>query len=233
MQERIDKIIRTVYKKWKADYAHLDSAHPDEELLVCFLENKLLNEESEQIKLHLLSCEICARKVALDLSLGDIAGKQVSQELLGKVKELVAAGNLKALEIFLKIKDKALEVLSTTGDILVGQEFVPAPLLRSRNIRDFKDEISILKDFDNIRIEAKIENKGNRAFSLIVAAKEKSTQKLIKDLRITLIKEDLELESYSADAGKVTFDNVLLGKYTVEISSVDCKVASILLDIKI
>jgi len=233
MQERIDKIIKIVYKKWKADYAHLDGAHPDEELLACFLEGNLLKPELEQVKLHLLSCDNCAQKIAVELSLSEIGDRQVPQELLKKAKELVSAGNSLVLEIFLKIKDRAWEVLSTTGDILVGQELIPAPLLRSRNIQDFKDEISILKDFDNIRIEVKIENKGNRVFSLIVVAKEKSTQKLIKDLRITLIKEDLELESYSADQGKVIFDNVLLGKYTVEIASLDRKVASILLDIKI
>ena len=43
-------------------------------------------------------------------------------------------------------------------------------------IKDFKDEIIILKDFKDVRVEAKIENKGGRAFSLTVAAKEKKTQ---------------------------------------------------------
>jgi uncharacterized protein YjbK len=54
----------------------------------------------------------------------------------------------------------------------------------------------------------------------------------MKDLRVTLIKDDVELESYITDSGKVTFEHVLLGRYSVEISSVDNKIASVILDIK-
>jgi hypothetical protein len=65
-----------------------------------------------------------------------------------------------------------------------------------------------------------------------VLVKEKESQKVIKDLRVTLLREDLELESYLNDFGKVVFENVLLGKYTVEISTLESKLASVLLEIK-
>ena len=136
------------------------------------------------------------------------------------------------LEIILKLKEKALELLNTTGDILVGQELVPAPVLRSRQMKDFKDEVTILKDFKDIRVEVKIENKHGEFFNVTVMVKEKETQKVIKDLRVCLLKDELELESYLNDAGKVTFEHILLGKYTVEISTLENKLASILLDIK-
>ena len=122
--------------------------------------------------------------------------------------------------------------MNTTGDILVGQEFVPAPVLRSRKAKDFKDEVTILKDFKDIRVEVKIENKVGEAFDLTVLVKEKESQKVIKDLRVTLLRGDLELESYLNDPGKVIFENVLLGKYTIEISTLESKLASVLLEIK-
>ncbi len=123
--------------------------------------------------------------------------------------------------------------MHTSGDILVGQELMPAPILRSHKIKDFKDEVIILKDFRDIRVEAKIENKGTKAFNLTIRVKDKQTQKIIKDLRVTLIKDDLELESYVADTGVVTFEHVLLGKYTVKIANLENNLASILLDIRI
>jgi hypothetical protein len=47
-----------------------------------------------------------------------------------------------------------------------------------------------------------------------------------------LIKEGLELESYISDSGRVVFENVLIGRYTVEISSPSKNMAAILLDIR-
>jgi hypothetical protein len=56
---------------------------------------------------------------------------------------------------------------------------------------------------------------------------------LIKDLRVTLIRDDTELESYLSDSGKVVFEHVLLGKYMVEISNIENKLAMIEIDIKV
>jgi len=233
MPDRLEKLIGVVYKKWKADKPLSPEPHPDEETIACFLENKLSAQDSERIKMHLISCDSCAEVVSVQLKLKTIETKEIPEDLLMRVKDLVSsADRLSILEIFLKLKEKALELLSTTGDVLVGQELVPAPILRSRQIKDFKDEVTILKDFQNIRIETKIENKLGQAFSLTVIVKEKDTQKIMKDLRVTLVKDDLELESYLTSSGKVTFEHVLLGKYTVEISTIENKLASVLLDIK-
>lgn len=234
MPERIEKLIKLVYKIWKAKAAQPQEPHPDEETLVCFLENKLSGQEYERIKTHLVSCDRCSEIVATQLKLKTIEIKELPQELLTRVKELVKQEDkISVLEIYLKLKEKVLEIVNTTGDVLVGQELVPAPILRSRKIKDFKDEVTILKDFKDIRVEVKIENKLGRSFSLMVVVKEKASQRIMKDLRVTLVKDDLELESYLTDSGKVTFEHVLLGKYTVEISTVESNLASILLDIKV
>ncbi|MFZ2357439.1 MAG: hypothetical protein WAW67_06445, partial [Candidatus Omnitrophota bacterium] len=93
------------------------------------------------------------------------------------------------------------------------------------------DEVIILKDFKDIRLEVKIENKQGESFNVTVIAKEKETQKLIKDLRITLAKDDLELESYHTETGKVIFENILLGRYSIGISRAENKLGCVLLDI--
>ncbi|MDP2923859.1 MAG: hypothetical protein Q8O30_09125 [Candidatus Omnitrophota bacterium] len=234
MPERLEKLIRTVYKIWKVNQPVAKESHPDEETMACFLENKLSAQESDDIKAHLISCDTCAEVIAVQLKLKAIETKEIPEAVLIRVKNLVTTEDKASiLEIFLSLKEKALELLHTSGDVLVGQELVPAPILRSRQIKDFRDEVTILKDFQNIRVEVKIENKLGRSFSLSVVVKEKSTQRVMKDLRVTLIKDDLEFESCLSDSGKVTFEHVLLGKYTVEISTVENKLASILLDIKV
>jgi hypothetical protein len=148
-------------------------------------------------------------------------------------EKLFAEDKSSWLEIILLLKDKAMEIINITGDVLVGQELMPAPLLRSRSIKEFKDEITILKDFGEISVEAKIENKTHGAFNVVVAAKAKDTQRLMKDIRVSLLKDDVELESYLASSGSVIFEHVLVGKYKVEISGINEKLASILLDIRV
>ncbi len=234
MQDKLEKLIKLVYKKWKSAQPKTGDMHPDEETLACFLENRLSEAENEGVRQHLISCDRCAEVVILQAKLKTETTKEVPGELLERVKELVISRDKSpVLEILLKLKRKALEILSTTGDVLIGQELVPAPVLRSRKIKDFKDEVNILKDFKDIRVEAKVENKGGQAFNLVIIVKQRETQKIIKDLRITLFRDDLELESYLTSSGSVTFEHVLLGRYKVEISTVNTKVASILLDIKV
>lgn len=233
MQDKMERLIRVIYRKYKSGSPPKTQEHPDEETMVCFMEGRLSEKEAGLIKQHLISCQNCAEVFITQLKLEVTDELKVPEELIAQVKNLLSQKDPSpVLEIFLKLKENLLELLSTTGDILVGQELVPAPVLRSRKIKDFKDEVTILKDFNNIRIELKIETKGASIFSLIVLVKEKQTLRVIKDLRVTLLKDGLELESYLTDLGKVTFEHILLGKYTVEISNIENKLASILLDVK-
>lgn len=233
MRDRLEELIKVIYKKWRQDQPKVAGPHPDEETLVCFLEGRLCKVENEDLMAHLLACDNCADIVATQVKAKLTEEKEVPQELVEYVKNLLLVKDKSSiLEIALSLKEKFLEILSTTGDVLVGQELVPAVVLRSRGIKDFKDEVTILKDFKDLRVEIKIENKKGKAFNLTVVSKEKETQKVLKDLRVTLLKDDLELESYLCDSGRVIFEHVLLGKYIVEISQLENRLASILLDIK-
>ena len=233
MKNKLEILIKKVYQAWKLAQPKQEEPHPNEETFVCFIECKLSRKENERIKTHLIGCQRCAEAFAVSLKLEVIENQVAPEQLVQEAKRLIEEQDkLSILEIGLRFKEKAIEIMNTTGDILVGQEFVPAPVLRSRKAKDFKDEVTILKDFKDIRVEVKIENKGSQAFDLTVLVKEKESQKIIKDLRVTLLRQDLELESYLNDSGKVIFENVLLGKYTVEISTLESKLASVLLEIK-
>ncbi|MCU0652380.1 MAG: zf-HC2 domain-containing protein [Candidatus Omnitrophica bacterium] len=233
MNFEIEKLIKFVFKKWLTRQPKLDGAHPDEELLACFSEGMLSEEENQQVKQHLISCDDCLQKIILQAKVSPDGAIGAPEGLITEMKNLARDGSsILSLEIIFKLKDDLLELINTTGDILVGQELMPALVLRSRKIKDFKDEVIIFKDFNDVRVEIKLVNRQSKAFDLTVFAKEKQTQKIIKDLRITLLKDDLEIESYHTDSGRVIFENVLLGKYMIEIIGIDSKLAAIILDIK-
>jgi hypothetical protein len=233
MANKLDQLIGIVYRKWKQGQPLIKQPHPDEEVMACFFEGKLAQEESEQIKMHLISCDSCSEAFALSLKLKPESKETVPQELIEQAKNILPSQDIiPIIAIAIMLKEKALEILETTGDVLVGQEFIPAPVLRSRKITEFKDEVTILKDSKDTRIEIKIENKGGKRFDLIVFVKDKLSQHIIKDLRVTLLKGDLELESYLSNSERVIFEHVSVGKYVVEISNIEDKIASILLDIR-
>lgn len=233
MPEKFEKLVKTVYRKSKKDSSVKNGPHPGEEDLVCFSEGRLTKEETESIKLHLICCEVCAENFLTQARIEKCEELSLPAELVSKVKALLPEEkNPQVLVILISMREKLIELLNTNGDVLVGQELMPAPILRTRKIKNFKDEITILKDFANIRVEIKIEYKHSAAFSLTLLVKDKNTSSSIKDLRIALLKEGMELESYVTDSGKAVFDNVQLGKYTIEITSIDNRFASVSLEVK-
>lgn len=233
MFDYFEKITRIIYKEWKNSHLYTGKDHPDEERLACFLEDKLSQADKEIIQKHLLSCDLCVEYLSTQLKIKPHLSMDVPVSLLEKVKKIVnqeTKENL--LEIFLKLKGKVIEVIRTTGDLLVGQELIPAPVLRSRQISEFKEEVNILKDLQQIRVLAKIENKDTVSFNLTIIVKDKQSLKIQKNLRITLLKEAIEMESYLTDSGTSVFENILPGNYRVEVIREDQKIAIINLEVK-
>jgi len=236
MANYFEQVVKIVYREWKAANRFTGQDHPDAESLACFLEDILPAADKRQIQEHALSCGLCAEYLSTQLKIQPHLSLTVPAPLLEKIKKLVEEGareNL--LEIFLKLKEKALEIIQTTGDVLFGQELIPAPLLRSRKINEFKEEVSILKDLQQIRVTAKIQNKSTQSFNLTITVKDKQSQsqKVDKNLRITLIKDGLELESYVNASGSSFFENILPGNYIVEVSRQGQREAVIDLKVKV
>ncbi|MDO8489723.1 MAG: hypothetical protein Q7S42_06445 [Candidatus Omnitrophota bacterium] len=230
----LEKITKIIYREHKKGLSFKGEDHLTEEDLVCFLEDKLHGQDKDIIQKHLVNCNICAEYLSIQLKIKPHLSLEVPKQLLENVEKLLGqgiGGNL--LEIFIKLKEKAMEIIQTTGDVLVGQELVPAPVLRSRKIDEFKEEVTILKDLQKIRVLAKIQNKGTKSFNLTITVKDKQSQNVHKNLRVTLIKDGIELESYVTDSsGSSFFENILLGNYMVEVSRLDQREVVIDLQVK-
>ncbi len=233
MTEKIDIFIKRLLADFPGSESGVGDSHPAEEAFCCYLDGKLNERQEEVFERHILSCRICAQRLAFDIRAGAVGPEEsVPDEALRMLREKFGAQAIsQALKILLKVKERMIEVINTTGEVLVGQELVAAVLLRSRQIKDFKDEVTILKDFRDVVIEVKISNKPGKRFDCTVVIKKKGTHKAVKDVRVSLFREDRELESYVSSAGIVTFENMLLGKYRIEISEVKEKIAFVALDI--
>ncbi|MBU1124480.1 MAG: hypothetical protein KKC84_00465 [Candidatus Omnitrophica bacterium] len=234
MENNLEKLIARVYSGWRAVHSREHKSHPDEESWVCFLAGKSSPEEVAAIKEHVTTCHLCAEKLVIDIHTQPQVWQEVPRELIKKAQGLVAAcDQASILQIILRMREHILEMISTTGDVLVGHELIPAPVLRSRKIKDFKDEVTILKDIDQLRVEVKIENESSKSFSAMVRITQKQTQETLKDLRITLIKDDRELESYVTGSGMVTFEHVKVGVYKIEVTDLTDTLAMVVIDMRV
>jgi len=232
MTDKFEVLAKEVYREWKKAALKEHKTHPQEEMIASFLESRLSPDEYNEVMEHLLSCADCSGVVSTAQRIPEAQDKIVPEALIQAARGLVAQKQEAGLfEIMLRLKCEALEILSTTGDILVGNEFIPVAVLRSRKEGKLDKEVVILKEFQDIRVEAKIENRSGKNFNLAIAAKEKKSQKIMPGLRIALLKDGLELESYLETDSAAVFENIALGKYTVAISAAEIKLASIILDI--
>lgn len=224
-EQEFEELIQKVYRIWKSRQKHGD--HPDEEEFGAFIDGKLDPGAVGRLKSHLVSCRSCASLLSLHVKLLNAPEKDPSAQSVEEVMRSVLPPKNILLAIVLRARDTALEILSTTGDVLCGQELVPGAVLRSRE-QSFRDEITVLKDFSDVRIEVKVENTG-RDFRVAVRAKDKQGV-IARDIRISLFREGRELESYVCDEGNACFEHVALGKYCIEIAS-GKKMSTVALDI--
>ena len=132
MSDRIERFIAMAFDGWKKDQTR-QKGHPDEEEIACFLEGKMSKKDAQRFNEHLAACDECARLLAADLSSYPAEGVEVPAEVLARAREMVGKEPMMPiLEIALRIRDFGFEIIKATGDVLFGQEFVPAAILRRR-----------------------------------------------------------------------------------------------------
>ncbi|MDD5347421.1 MAG: hypothetical protein PHT59_02260 [Candidatus Omnitrophica bacterium] len=234
MDNDIEKTVKKVYKRWKGRLPPAGQNHPDEETLAAFAENKLSSKDADRLKSHMLSCPRCSQAAADGIRMLSVAPTEMPPGLARRSQELIVAEmQSSVLELVLALRDKVMELVSSTGDVLVGQELVPAALVRSRKLSEFKDEVTVLKDFRDIRVEVKVRSPEPSRFTVTILARDKQTQRPLRDVRISMLREGLELESYLAQEGKVVFEHVALGKYSIQILSLKEKLATVTIDVKV
>ena len=233
MADTSDVILAALYDKWKSGQKRDFDVHPSEEEFACLFDNRLSPEEAVSVTDHLIACRRCGRILVAESGAAAAGRCRVPRSLVESAKGIVRKQHAAFLQILMEWKDDTLALLTTTGDVLLGQELMPLPVFRSRMIKDLTQGITILKDVLDTRIEIKIERTGGRQLDVTVLAKTKSRNAPLAPARVTLVRDGILLESHTSDAGAAVFTQVVPGNYTITITQRETTVAEIELEIKV
>jgi len=227
MQE--ERILKMLYGIFKASLKKNKEKCPDMVTLSAFKDGLLPEKVRKKVLAHLLACDHCSENVLLDASIQEIE-KEMPVSLLEKAKALVSQKEqLDILEVVVALKEKFLELLEAKVDKYI----LPAPLaLRSPSQKEKSDEINLIKYFKQIKVCLNIKKINSEQVRVSLLLSEKKKEKPLSSLRVSLYKQDQEIESYISQEGKVVFDGLVLGKYFLEISSAKNKLARIALTLK-
>lgn len=227
-----EEVIKMIYRLYRKRHNQTASFCPDEETLACFCEGKLSKTESKRVQEHLPACNRCADVIALFYQKleQDI---EVPEFLIQRAKSLLKQTPLSNIfEVVLALKEKAMQILGTTGDVIVDNEIIPLPVLRSRQISEFAEEIKLIKELENTKITIHIQKKDKDKIRINLGFVDKTNLRPLTDLRLALFKDESELESYEVTTGSAVFDEVGFGRYDIQINRKDEKLGVIRLEIK-
>lgn len=208
----------------------------DIETIACYVDDKLSETMKKAIGDHLSICKDCKENIELQIAVSSLQRKQglipAPSCLTERAKNLLDE-KFKAniLEVIIKFTDKAIEIVRTTGEVFLGGHLQPAFVLRGVKETEATSTQTIFKVFDNVNVEIEVARQQKDLNRVILKLKDQQKNTMVNDLRVTLVLNDVELESYIAQNGKVIFENVKPGKYFIRISSIDSPIGIIMLDL--
>jgi len=145
---------------------------------------------------------------------------------------LLEAQQASILDVVVAIRQEALALLRTTAKVMLDKEIVPLPVLRGRGITEFKEELILVKDLAGVKITLYIEKKDKNKVRIKVILADRKNRRLLGDLRISLFRDNTELESYAVRSGMVIFEGLTLGIYTLEILRKGSSIGMIKIELK-
>lgn len=234
MADQLERLVRMAFARWKSGQPRA-SVHPDEETFSLAMQGKLTHGEQAAFEEHLAACDACAETAGVFLQAAQAETADVPAEILARAQGLAAgAGRAGAVEdvfeVAIRLKDALIELVRSSGDVLIGQEYIPAAVLRSREQFEFTGAFTIVKDCAVFRCQIGIERAAAAQLRLRVAVFDRQSARPVSDVRFTLSARGVELESRFADNGAIVFEAVPAGVYTISVEDSTGRVAKIHLE---
>ena len=229
----IDEIIKEVYRTIKNNQTEEKMGNClSEEDIVCFLDDVLDEDDKNRILSHIVSCKECAvslkhhYRISKEVNSEELL--EVPQGVLVEAKELVKFPEKRnVFDIVLEIGEGIIEVINTTGEI-IRQGLTPDPgvtlsliPLRSADRRKEQKEVKVSKELNGYVVDVEIEKQKAETANIVVRLANKESKKGASGIRVSLVRDEREVESFLTDHGKVKFEEVNVNNYQVQLLKED------------
>jgi len=189
-------------------------------ILWAYAEGSLPAERQEQVEDHLQTCDYCLEAYMDVHEYVPFSGIEINiASELGRLRKKVKPSGI--LELVLKIREKSLEVLRHTGELLV--ELVPQAAVRGgrgKKRTATTDKVSVRNDFKDtgISVEITVEKGTGRGISsLKVSVMDLTEEEFLEGITVSLASGKRILENRTDREGIVEFQNIPLGKYVLKL----------------
>lgn len=232
----IEKLLKIAYQKAALQFKGKPAGEClTEECIACFFDGKLLGEELNIFNEHILSCRKCATTLKYNIAVSRKMKEEVSvpPHLESLAKSLISEEvGVNVLDIILNFTSKSIELIRTTGNVLIGPELVPAYAFRSSKENDkLPNEVKVTKALNDVIAEIGIEKQRPDLANIVVRLTEKETNKKAKEIRVSLMKGDREMQSSLIEDGKVKFEEVKASDYKIYLTKDEKKIGMITISI--
>lgn len=218
----------------------LNKKCPDDETIACYIDGLLSSKEKALFENHLRSCVECCQMIEIQKKVALLQNKEEFMEvpsyLVVSAKSLFEQKQkIEFLEIVATVVDDFLKGIRTTGEIISGltaesQGVFSSVIMRSGSSQK-PTSFTVKRIFKDVRVEVLVSRANGDMSNIVLKFRDDRTDAMRTDLRATLILDNIELESYVTRNGKVAFENVRPGSYSILVSNLKVNVGVITMEL--
>ncbi len=189
----------------------------NQEMLIDYLEGRLIGRKHEKVQRHLSECDICLDSFAFMKEItgdklyeqtepvpADVTNRTIKNVLA--LKDEIGVG-----KAFGSLKTKGVDLMDALSDIFRPAPFEPVCVRRKADGEEEK-HVTIRKNFDGLLVDIEILEKGEAKADIRVELSEDVHQ--TGPARVTLFEEDREISSFILK-GVTVFEDIEFGNYVL------------------
>ena len=211
---------------------HIDNDNRDE-MLACYAQGLLSAAEREAVKDLIkndprLKEELTVQEAICQTEDESLA--EIPDDVISKAKNLVSEPfGVHIWNVAVRFSRQTLRALKSDGSPV--DCVVRDPVLSRGSKTELTKSTVIRKGFGVFDIQMEISVKKKSVCCIVIFIKDLKKQSPMNDVRITLIKDNIELESYVTSQGRAVFEDIRDGYCLLEITAPDKPVARITLQL--
>ncbi len=189
--------------------------------MACYLEGLLSPREKTRLDQHLTACASCQENLQMQMAVADQQRLEgvgpVSQQIIERAQNLVSERfGLNMVDVIINFSGQIFESLKTSGEIILGPSTPLTYKLRSKPQENAK-MLVVHKKTKALQLTIEIAREKKDLNTVILKMKDSKNILALDGLRVSLLECKTEIESHPTQKGKVIFQGIQPGRYTIQI----------------